>query len=254
MAVSPNMYELTYIVNAVISDDQIKDIIKRITAYLKESGAEIIEVDEWGSRRLAYPIQKKRNGYYVNVYFRSSGDFIPRLERVLEIDDNVLRYLTLRLDARMIRYYESNQDSRARLAGRGGDEAEADSRKTSSRTERKAPPTKAETKEPEVVETESVLPVEESSQEAPVEAVADAAVDADSAGEPVADADSVAEPVADADSAGEPVADADSVAEPAVDADSAGEPAAEESTTGDSDTGGEDTEESTSKETESAAS
>jgi len=111
-----NTYELTYIVNSVISDDQIKDLVSRVTAYLTDAGAEIIEVDEWGTRRLAFPIQKKRNGYFVNLYFRSSGGMIPRLERALEIDDNILRYLTLRMDAKMLRHYEATRAKRAEAA------------------------------------------------------------------------------------------------------------------------------------------
>jgi small subunit ribosomal protein S6 len=113
MATTQNTYELTYIVNSVISDEQVKDLVTRVTSYVSEAGGEIIEVDEWGQRRLAYPIQKKRNGYYVNMYFRSSGTIIPRLERALEIDDNILRYMTLRMDAKMIRHYE---ESKTRIA------------------------------------------------------------------------------------------------------------------------------------------
>ena len=115
MATKQNSYELTYIVNSVLSDEQVKDLVSRVTAYISEAGGEIIEVDEWGQRRLAYPIQKKRNGYYVNMYFRSSGTMIPRLERALEIDDNVLRYMTLRMDAKMIRHYEESKTRRAAL-------------------------------------------------------------------------------------------------------------------------------------------
>ncbi|MCZ6756764.1 MAG: 30S ribosomal protein S6 [Bacteroidetes bacterium] len=109
MPVEKNTYELTYIVNAVISDDQIKDLIRRVTSYVSENGGEIIDVEEWGSRRLAFPIQKKRNGYYVNMYFRATGTVIARMERALEIDDNILRYLTLKMDAKMIRHYEKRK-------------------------------------------------------------------------------------------------------------------------------------------------
>lgn len=109
MATVKNTYELTYIVNSVISDEQVKDMVSRVTAYVSENGGDIIEVDEWGARRLAYPIQKKRNGYYVNMYFNAPGDIIPRLERSLEIDDNILRYLTLRMDPKMVRHYEQSK-------------------------------------------------------------------------------------------------------------------------------------------------
>lgn len=106
MASKVNLYELMYIVNAVLSDEQIKSVVGRVTAYIEKSGAEIVHVDEWGSRRLAYPIEKKRNGYYVNMYFKSSGAFIPRLERAMEIEDDILRYLTLKMDAKMTRHFE----------------------------------------------------------------------------------------------------------------------------------------------------
>ena len=113
MATNKNTYELTYIVNSVISDEQVKDMVSRVTAYISENGGDIIEVDEWGARRLAYPIQKKRNGYYVNMYFTAPGEIVPRLERALEIDDNILRYLTLRMDPKMIRHYEQSKVKRA---------------------------------------------------------------------------------------------------------------------------------------------
>src|SRR5690606_22508245 len=111
MAAPINTYELTYIVNAVLSDQQIKEVVARVTRNIQENGGEIIEVDEWGTRRLAYPIRKKRNGYYVNVYFRAPGEAIARLEPLLEIDDDILRYLTLRYDAKMLRYYEQSKDA-----------------------------------------------------------------------------------------------------------------------------------------------
>ncbi len=109
MATPTNTYEFTYIINAAISDDQIKQLVQRVNKYVEENGGEILEVDEWGTRRLAYPINKKRNGYYVNMYFRAPGTLIGRLERALEIEDNMLRYLTLRLDAKMLRHFEGRQ-------------------------------------------------------------------------------------------------------------------------------------------------
>ena len=113
MASNKNTYELTYIVNSVISDEQVKDMVSRVTAYVTENAGEIIEVDEWGARRLAFTIQKKRNGYYGNMFFKAAGDLIPRLERAMEIDDNILRYLTLRLDPKMVRHYEATKMKRA---------------------------------------------------------------------------------------------------------------------------------------------
>jgi small subunit ribosomal protein S6 len=109
MAKPSYTYELTYIVNAALGDEQIKDLVARVNKYITDHDGEILECDEWGNRRLAFPLRKKRNGYYVNLVFTAPGDIIPRLERSLEIDDNVLRYLTLRLDAKMLRAFEKQR-------------------------------------------------------------------------------------------------------------------------------------------------
>lgn len=115
MALPANTYELTYIVNGVLSDNQMKEVVGRVSRFIDEHGGTILEVDEWGSRRLAYPIRKKRNGYFVNMYFQAPGDIVPRLERSLEIDDDILRYLTLRYDAKMLRHYEEQKKEAKRV-------------------------------------------------------------------------------------------------------------------------------------------
>ncbi len=113
MSEAKNFYELTYIINATLSEEQIKEAVRRINQYIEEHGGEVVEVDEWGTRRLAYPIQKRRNGYYVNLYFRAPAALIAALERFLEIDEQVLRYLTLRMDAKMLRHYERRKQQAA---------------------------------------------------------------------------------------------------------------------------------------------
>lgn len=115
-------YELTYIINAVLNDDQIKGLTRRVHKFIEENGGNILEVDEWGSRRLSFPIKKKRNGHYVNLHFEAEGDLIVRLERALTIEDDILRYLTLKLDSKMLRSWEE-----AKAAGKKAlaDEAEA---------------------------------------------------------------------------------------------------------------------------------
>ena len=104
-----NTYELTYIINGVLNDDQIRGLINRVRKFIEENDGEIIELDEWGTRRLAYQINKKRNGFYVNLIFKAEGSLIGRLERALEIEDDILRYLTLKMDPKMIRHYEAEK-------------------------------------------------------------------------------------------------------------------------------------------------
>lgn len=101
-----NFYEFSYIVSAVLDDEQYKAVVESVNAMLVENGATIDEVDEWGMRRLQYPIKKQNNGYYVNMYFEVEGSVIVKLERQLEINDNVLRYMTLKYDAKMRRHLE----------------------------------------------------------------------------------------------------------------------------------------------------
>jgi small subunit ribosomal protein S6 len=109
MATEKNTYELTLIVSGVLSEDQIKESIGRVRGFIESHGGEILEMDEWGTRRLAYPINKKRSGYYVNAFISAPGEIVTRLERQLTIDETILRYLTLRLDAKMLRHYETQK-------------------------------------------------------------------------------------------------------------------------------------------------
>ena len=104
------MYELMYIINPVLNEDQTKDIVQRVTAYLSDNGAAVETVEEKGSQRLAYPIEKKRNGYYVTVNFRMAQGDNPgllKIERALQINDDIMRHLVLRYDAKMERHYEA---------------------------------------------------------------------------------------------------------------------------------------------------
>lgn len=99
-------YELTYIVNPVLEEDQMKTTVAKFNTFLTDNGATLDEVQEWGMRSLAYPMKKKSSGYYVNAYFHAPGPVIAKLERQLEIDDNILRYLTIKYDNKMLQYRE----------------------------------------------------------------------------------------------------------------------------------------------------
>jgi small subunit ribosomal protein S6 len=103
---SKNYYELTYIINPVLEDDQYKEIVSKFTDFIKDNDGEIDEVDEWGIRKFEYEMDGKSSGYYVNAYFTAPGELIEKLERALRIDDQVMRYLTLKYDAKMMRHRE----------------------------------------------------------------------------------------------------------------------------------------------------
>jgi small subunit ribosomal protein S6 len=103
------IYELTYILDGVLAEDKFKDLVTRINKFIKDNGGKVLETDEWGMRQLAYPINRRRNGYYVNMYFNAPNDLPVKLERALRIDESVLRYMTLRLDAKMRRHFEAKK-------------------------------------------------------------------------------------------------------------------------------------------------
>lgn len=119
-----NPYELTFIVSGVLNDQQTQQAVSKVVGFIEDNGGEIENVDEWGSQRLAYKIDRKRSGYYVTVHFQAPGTLIPRLERAMTINDDILRYLTLRMDAKMLRYHRQKQQRQAEAAATQ-EEAEA---------------------------------------------------------------------------------------------------------------------------------
>jgi small subunit ribosomal protein S6 len=98
------LYETTFIVNAALEDQDIEAVINKVSNYIENHGGEIQEVHRWGRRRLAYPINKKFNGFYVHIIFESNPNAIPILERFLVLEDTVLRHLTLILPKKLFNF------------------------------------------------------------------------------------------------------------------------------------------------------
>ncbi|MEM6335859.1 MAG: 30S ribosomal protein S6 [Bacteroidota bacterium] len=109
MADQPSTYELTYILDGVLSEEQIKDLVSRVDAYIKDNGGIVVDRYEWGMRKLAYEMDGRGNGYYVNLYYEGPAELPARLERAMRINESVIRYLTLKLDAKMKRHYEKRK-------------------------------------------------------------------------------------------------------------------------------------------------
>lgn len=101
-----NYYEVTYIINPVLEEAQIKEEVAKLSNVVTDNGGVFDEVNEWGIRRLAYEIDGKGSGYFVNMYFTAPSDLIAKLERAMQISDNVIRYLTLKYDNKMLRHRE----------------------------------------------------------------------------------------------------------------------------------------------------
>ena len=95
-----NRYELTYIIDTAVEENARKELIEKFSELIKANGGEIEKVDEafWGKRRLAYAINDKTEGYYVLVTMKAPSDLPREIERNLEINENIMRYLTIKLE------------------------------------------------------------------------------------------------------------------------------------------------------------
>ena len=94
-----NKYELAVVVNAKIEDEERVQVIEKVKALVERFGGQISDVDEWGKKRLAYEIQKMREGYYYFIHFESESTSPAEIEKRIRIMDNVLRYLCVRQEA-----------------------------------------------------------------------------------------------------------------------------------------------------------
>lgn len=91
-----NSYETLFVVDCSIGEEGVKSVVDKFTALIAENGT-VENVDEWGKRKLAYPINDQNDGYYVLVNFKSEGEFPAELERLFGINENILRSIVIRL-------------------------------------------------------------------------------------------------------------------------------------------------------------
>ena len=94
-----NKYELAVVVNAKLEDEERASVLERVKEYITRFGGTVIDVDDWGKRKLAYEIQKMSEGYYYFVHFEADGTTPGQLEQSMRIMDGVIRYLCVRQDA-----------------------------------------------------------------------------------------------------------------------------------------------------------
>ncbi len=102
-------YEIVIILTPLLSEETAKEAIGKFSKILADNGAEIVQEDNWGLKKLAYPIQKKTTGYYHLTEFRAPGDLINKLEIELRRDERVLRFLTIALDKHAVAYNEKKR-------------------------------------------------------------------------------------------------------------------------------------------------
>ena len=101
-----HVYESAVLINAALEDEAIQAIISRIKETISSNGGEIRDVEDWGRKRLAYIVKKSKIGYYVFFRFDALPDLIPKLERFYQLEDNILRYLTIKLTSEALEQIE----------------------------------------------------------------------------------------------------------------------------------------------------
>ncbi len=99
-----NNYETVFILTPVLSDTQVEEAVKKFEDLLKEKGCEIVAKENWGLKKLAYPIQLKKNGFYTLIEFKGEGSVVADLEIAYKRDERVIRYLTTKLDKHAVDY------------------------------------------------------------------------------------------------------------------------------------------------------
>ncbi|MEA3418267.1 MAG: 30S ribosomal protein S6 [Campylobacterota bacterium] len=91
-----NHYETLFVVKPTLTEEEIKSQIERVKSILEKEDAELIATDDMGMRKLAYPVQKNDRGYYTVLYYKADGDTIAELERNLRINEEVIKFLTVK--------------------------------------------------------------------------------------------------------------------------------------------------------------
>ena len=104
-----NQYESVFILTPVLSDEQMKETVAKFRNLLTDNGAEILNEEIWGLKKMAYAIEKKSTGFYCLVEFKGEPSIVNTLETGFRRDEKVIRYMTVRLDKYAVQYAEKRR-------------------------------------------------------------------------------------------------------------------------------------------------
>jgi len=121
-----NHYETVFILTPVLSDAQMTEAVEKFTKVLTDKGATIVNKENWGLRKLAYPIDKKSTGFYTLVEFDAEPQVIKKLETAYRRDERVLRFLTFRLDKYAAEYAAKRRSLKASKSNAPKEEVKED--------------------------------------------------------------------------------------------------------------------------------
>ncbi len=107
-----NQYETVFILTPVLSDEQMKEAVEKFKGILTKNGAEIINEELWGLKKLAYAIEKKSTGFYCMIEFKADPQVIKTLEVNYRRDEKVIRYLTVKMEKYAAQYAEKRRNNK----------------------------------------------------------------------------------------------------------------------------------------------
>ena len=109
-----NQYETVFILTPVLSDEQMKETVAKFKKILTDNGAEILNEEAWGLKKLAYQIEKKTSGFYNLIEFKAEPSVVKTLETGYRRDEKVIRFITVKLDKYAAEYSEKRRNKNAK--------------------------------------------------------------------------------------------------------------------------------------------
>lgn len=143
-----NHYETMVIVNASLEDSQIEQTAEKITNFITNNGGTITDTENWGRKRLAFPIKKNRIGFYFVYRYEADVTFIKELDRLFRLDESVIRFLTITLDKNALQHFtdqkvkaereEKEQQAMKEAEAKAESESEEQEKEPAEETEKEA--------------------------------------------------------------------------------------------------------------------
>ncbi|MBD3409816.1 MAG: 30S ribosomal protein S6, partial [Ignavibacteriales bacterium] len=133
-----NSYETAAIIDATLEDEQIAPIVEKYRSFINSNDGNVFDEEDWGKRRLAYQIKKHRLGYYIIFRFEAPPELVKELTRLYRLDDYVVRFLTIKLDKRMLEHFDDQKKKAAKEAAEREAEEKANAEAAAKKAEEKA--------------------------------------------------------------------------------------------------------------------
>jgi small subunit ribosomal protein S6 len=104
-----NQYETVFIMNPVLSEEQVRETVEKFKGLLEARDGKVLQEENWGLRKLAYPIQHKRSGFYHLMEFQVPGEAITAMEVEMKRDERIMRFLTVKMDKHHVEFAKTRR-------------------------------------------------------------------------------------------------------------------------------------------------